>query len=464
MRYGFKLVSMILTVACATVTGATQTANADSEALLQLIEVLHENGTINAEAYEALKATAGAEVEAETEPEPETGTPAVIAEDTAPDASDDDDVHVTLGRKGLEVKTADGASSLRIGGRMHLDAAYYDDDGEDMGSGAIVRRARLEFKGKFAHDWQAKSAVDLGLDSVSLKSTYIAYAGYEPAEFLIGNFKEPLGLNELTSSNYSTLMERSQVTQAFAPGRNLGLSSNVLLQHWLVSGGLFAQPTENDDDAGDGWVLTGRVVWTPWREKTRLLHIAASGSYRDLINGDEIRIRARPESRKTDVRLVDTGDMGDVDEQTIWGAELAGVYGPASIQSEYIGTWLDRGNGNENPTFSGWYVLGSYFFTGESRGYDESLGRFTRVKVREPIDEGGRGAWELAFRYSHLDLTDGGVTGGEQDIIALGVNWYATQNLRFMANYVDVIDLDRSGTSTDGDEPQVVQVRTQINF
>ena len=125
---------------------------------------------------------------------------------------------------------------------------------------------------------------------------------------------------------------------------------------------------------------------------------------------------------------------------------------------------IDRGNGFDNPTFGGWYVLGSYFLTGESRGYSGSQGRFTRVKVRRPIDEGGRGAWELTFRYSHLDLTNGGVEGGKQDIATFGINWYAMQNLRFMANYLNVVDLDRSGTATDGDEPLAVQVRTQVNF
>ncbi len=465
MKHGYTFYSLLVAAACALSLVAAPPAHAVSDAFLQLIDVLYDNGTINREAYEALKEAS--RTEAQGEPGAATDTAAPVgdaSEDAVAETVDEEQVHVELGTKGLQVESGDGRSAFRMGGRVHIDAAYYDDDGADMGSGAIVRRARLELKGRFANDWEVKSAVDFGLGNVSLKSTYIAYTGLKPTELRVGNFKEPLGLNELTSSNYTTLMERSQVTQAFAPGRNMGLGVNSSGEHWLVQGGLFGQPADSDDDAGDGWVLTGRGVWTPWREKTRLIHIAGSGSYRDLLDGDQIRLRARPESRVTDVRLVDTGDMDSVDQQTIWGGEFAAVYGPGSLQAEYIGTWIDRGNGFDNPTFGGWYVLGSYFLTGESRGYSGSQGRFTRVKVRRPIDEGGRGAWELTFRYSHLDLTNGGVEGGKQDIATFGINWYATQNLRFMANYLNVVDLDRSGTATDGDEPLAVQVRTQVNF
>ncbi|RLA40798.1 MAG: porin, partial [Gammaproteobacteria bacterium] len=47
----------------------------------------------------------------------------------------------------------------------------------------------------------------------------------------------------------------------------------------------------------------------------------------------------------------------------------------------------------------------------------------------------GWGAWEGAFRYSNLDLTDGSVDGGEMDIYSLGLNWWLTQATQFSLNY-----------------------------
>ena len=48
----------------------------------------------------------------------------------------------------------------------------------------------------------------------------------------------------------------------------------------------------------------------------------------------------------------------------------------------------------------------------------------------------GLGAWEVAARYSSLDLNDGGVRGGVQNAVTLGLNWDLYPNTRNMWNYV----------------------------
>jgi len=49
-----------------------------------------------------------------------------------------------------------------------------------------------------------------------------------------------------------------------------------------------------------------------------------------------------------------------------------------------------------------------------------------------------------------------------EDNFTLGLNWYATPNIRFAANYVNVVDVE--GGANDGDEPEAFQLRTQIEF
>ncbi len=73
---------------------------------------------------------------------------------------------------------------------------------------------------------------------------------------------------------------------------------------------------------------------------------------------------------------------------------------------------------------------------------------------------GGGGAWELALRYSNLDLTDGDFDGGKENNITFGVNWYATPNIRVMANYIHV-DSEKEGVK---DKPDIFQMRAQIDF
>jgi phosphate-selective porin OprO/OprP len=60
------------------------------------------------------------------------------------------------------------------------------------------------------------------------------------------------------------------------------------------------------------------------------------------------------------------------------------------------------------------------------------------------VNRGGYGAWELAARYSTLDLNDAGVSGGEMDVYSLGVNWWLTSASQFSLNY-RYVDLDRFG-------------------
>jgi len=72
---------------------------------------------------------------------------------------------------------------------------------------------------------------------------------------------------------------------------------------------------------------------------------------------------------------------------------------------------------------------------------------------------GGSGAWEIAGRFSTLDLNDGAILGGEVDVITIGLNWYLNRNTRVMLNLQD-IDLDQGGA----DKVQAVQVPFQIDF
>jgi phosphate-selective porin OprO/OprP len=66
---------------------------------------------------------------------------------------------------------------------------------------------------------------------------------------------------------------------------------------------------------------------------------------------------------------------------------------------------------------------------------------------------GGFGAWELAARYSRMDLdfmeglqataaSAASVRGGDQSVMTLGLNWYPNPNIKVMMNYM-LIDVDR---------------------
>jgi phosphate-selective porin OprO/OprP len=149
----------------------------------------------------------------------------------------------------------------------------------------------------------------------------------------------------------------------------------------------------------------------------------------------------------------------------MFNPELAWVAGPLSFQSEYFRTFIHSGE-TGNPVFWGWYVQGSYFLTGEYRPYDRQYGVFDRVRPKKNFapGKGQWGAWEMAVRYSVLDLSDRGIQGGEGRDITAGLNWYLYPTMRVMFNYVHSITQDRVNPLIDRGRLNIYQMRVQLAF
>ena len=77
--------------------------------------------------------------------------------------------------------------------------------------------------------------------------------------------------------------------------------------------------------------------------------------------------------------------------------------------------------------------------------------------------KGGWGAWELVARYSYINLNNssGGINGGKEDNVTLGLNWYPHTNLRFMFNYIRV---NATNSSVEGGHANIYQARFQFAF
>lgn len=367
---------------------------------------------------------------------------------------------------GVSFTSDDGNFEAKLGGRVQVDGAWYNKDNVDLGgNGTEFRRARLFMSGTMYDVWDFKGQYDFAGNEAEIKDAYIRYTGF-PFKITVGQFKQPFGLEELTSSKYITFMERAMPTEAFATSRRIGVGTNYAADNWTLAASVYGREEGDDADGDEGYGVGARLTWTPWNEKTRLLHLGVAGAWEDP-NDNDMRFRARPEWHQAATRLVDTGAIPDPDEFTRYGLEAAAVFGPFSLQGEYIGVSAESDT-VDDADFDGWYIYGSWFLTGESRAYKK--GAFSRVTPNSTVGKGGgTGAWEFAVRYSTINLDDGDIDGGEEDNITVGVNWYATKYVRFMANYV-MADADpvRSGLVVPGDydddDHDVFQIRAQIDF
>ena len=78
-------------------------------------------------------------------------------------------------------------------------------------------------------------------------------------------------------------------------------------------------------------------------------------------------------------------------------------------------------------------------FDAPCRNYSRQTGAFVGPKVERPFDCAtgcAFGAWEVALRYSYVDLDDGDKSGGRCGDIVAGLNWWLNPNTKFMRNYV----------------------------
>ena len=356
-----------------------------------------------------------------------------------------------------------------IRGRLQMDYHQANEDDTEFVDGFNNRRARLGMDGSIDEHWDGRVEINVAEGSVSA-ADFRLRRSLGPGRLWLGQYKVPQGLNQLTSSNDYTFMERSSVSNIIPDSRRIGIAyeqtgDELGFKTMFFGRSLGDDEGEDEDDAYTGDQPKGyavRGVYAPFLTASRhneapRLHLGASLVYEDQDEPHELGFSDRPELRDGDggdTRLLEVDGVPDVTDTTKLGLEAAYIAGPLSAEAEYLTVSMNRDNGDE-PTFSGWHVQGSYVLTGESRTY--STGGFGGV-----TPSGSGGAWELAARYSHMDLNDSGFTGGEQNNVTLGINYYASSNLRFMGNVVFADVKDRNGEPDES--PTLVGFRAQYNW
>ncbi|WP_035984193.1 OprO/OprP family phosphate-selective porin [Bradyrhizobium sp. STM 3843] len=435
-------------------------------------------------------------------------------------------VVVTMPNNRPTICTIDGENCISLTSRLHFDVGGYNyrpnsaaTSPQKLDSGENVRRARIGILGKFLGDWNYALIYDFGGSSdgfggtapgslpgggtSGVENAYLSYTGFRPfgGKMAIegGIMDLPWTLDESTSSNDILFMERASagiVATNIAAGdfRSAFGSRWWNDQFWAgayVTGPTTGQihsassvtPAASSEQYGAVARVAGQVVSGP----DYSFHLGADAEWliqppRNLVTqAQTLTLSDRPELRIDPTTLVSTGAIANVSSAQVYGVEAAGTYGSFFAQGEYYWFNVDRTANTGLPPFGasslkfqGGYVEASYVLTGESHKYNAASASYGGVAPSHPFSwqAGNWGAWEIAGRFSTIDLNDqlataAGIAGGRQNIYTAGLNWYVSSNIRFMFNYLHG-DISKQASSTStvnaGSTFDAFAMRTQVAF
>jgi phosphate-selective porin OprO/OprP len=358
---------------------------------------------------------------------------------------------------GITIKTDDGRFQAVLGGRIHYDLNLVDGDdagvsGADL-SDVFFRRARLTLSGK-AYGWEYKFEQDFSGGAPTERDLYIATT-LGPGKLLLGQFKPFRGMEEMTSSNEITFMERPYV-QANFPSEQFSMGAGYTggSDAFTYALGLQNRKVEAaGNNSNEAMVGSARFTFAPINSDGTVVHVGLSGSVDNLNrNGAGVQQTDNVTVQYAGRNVGSLNLSSAFIEGTFLGLEAAAAVGPFYVQGELMQGDLDLSAGGSEDVMA-YYIQASFHLTGEAKPYKGGV--FKSVKPNSPS-----GAVELKARIEAAENKD--VTDNEVSAMTLGVNWYVNPNVRFMLDYITAEA--KAGTSVGADEPNVISARAQFTF
>jgi phosphate-selective porin OprO/OprP len=373
---------------------------------------------------------------------------------------------------GFFLQSPDGAFRFTLGGLLQVRGTAFEGGLEGRTSQFELERMRFELGGDFYGRYHFNVEPKFTESEVELEEAWIGSdLGRGGARLLLGRMKEPFSLEEMLPRKHFDFPTFSILNQ-FVPAEDHGVT--------LLGGSLDA-PLEygaalyngtGGDDLNNDKDIAARLVSRPWarREGSPFQRLQFGGAVtygrQDAdLTGAELVTEA-----KAPFLAFEPGSRAD-GERTRLGLEAAWLAGPAAISAELIRVDedLSGGSGDVQNDTTGWYVSASWVVTGEEKS-------FRGVKPAHPLtaSAAGPGAFQLALRYSDLDLDEGLIDGG---LVAassfpdgvrtwdVGLNWYTTAHTKVMLHFLHTQyeqDVTIQGDSRGSENALLLQL--QVHF
>jgi phosphate-selective porin OprO/OprP len=398
---------------------------------------------------------------------------------------------------------------IRLSGFFQLDDGLFSQPAAsrqrigDALDGVSFRRTRLQGFGKLTEFTNYSIMMDFA--QAGRPSFMDVWGEQEQIPFFgtirIGQFRQPGTMESWTSIRHFQFLERSVAFQAMEPFRRVGIMAYAMtddertqwaysvyatgLTFWNGAETVYSTIGDNRNGAqiGDngGVAFASRITHLAYYDDLAmdryLLHVGGGYRYGETGGSPDTdgpfaktyRSAVIPEfyvGDPTGIGLPGAGTQFVLDTGRILAndfhdihVELAGSYGRAHFQTEAMLTAVNQFGGPAIMQPAAYFQCG-YMLTGEAIGYLKQVGAFDYTVVPyTPFFGTGRkgrlrgwGAWELAARWSYLDLSGVNVrplnqlsnaTGpppspnaGTINQTTLGVNWYWNRFAKVQFNWI----------------------------
>lgn len=352
--------------------------------------------------------------------------------------------------------------NIKLSGKIEFDSAYIDKtDNTKNTLGTRIRTASIAVDGPLPGDLKYKFEVNFAGDKVSLKKAYFDYSGLKFVNLRAGRFVQDFGMN----SDSKFPEEAPALSQKGGVATNDGIRISASGDKWYSSIGFGSVLLSSEEKKNNFKNIFFRQTYSPIITDKFILHTGISGIiFQSKDAESKIEYKAGFDTAYYDSAINTSVDK--VKNVKVLGLDLGSVYGPFSIQGEYIRSFI-KSNDNAQPkkNIKGSYVQVAYSLTGEERGYNPSdNGNFTAIIPNQDfsLKDGGIGAWEIAFRYNQLDLEN--FKGGKMHSFSSSLNWYWNKNFNLKFSYIKGSSLKHETNNIVRRKPNIFMLRAALNF
>src|SRR4029079_3049164 len=214
----------------------------------------------------------------------------------------------------------------------------------NLGWNSRARRLTIGADGTLPGGFRYSAEFNLAQGSVDYEDIWLAYdEKNSPVTAQIVYFYPFSSLETMTSSKFTSFMERASLHDAFAYNRRLGigiLANDKKADSWVLQAGIFNEPINNGNFTHTGWQASVRGVYSPMLGSTRL-HLGANFQHRE--NTREAlgaNYQMRPLTQLTDQRFISTGNIAGKSDN-IAGIEVGAIMKSFHFAGEAQKVWVN---------------------------------------------------------------------------------------------------------------------------